>query len=123
MATKPLSNPLPVPDAPVGEVVTSVPSGAGTQSLAIAGFVTTALGYLPVVLALIPAFYYLILIYESKTVQDWVARRRARKAAKKLAKAKATAIVAAAQGEAKTVVADAAVAVAKDEIKSTQPPA
>lgn len=105
---------LPIPDVPTS----SVPNGAGTQLTAIAGFAATAAGYIPYILALLPAIYYCILIWESKTVQEWVAKRRAAKAARKLAKAKATVIVTAAQGEAKSVVAEAAVAVAKDEVKA-----
>lgn len=110
---------IPMPDVPVG----TVPNGAGSQFAAIGAFIATAAGWLPFILALLPAVYYLILIYESKTVQGWVERRRARRAARKLANAQAAVIVAAAQGEAKAVVAEAAVVVAKDELKSIPPKA
>lgn len=94
---------LPIPDVPVG----SVPNGAGSQFAAIGAFVATAAGWLPFILATLPAIYYLILIWESKTVQGWVEKRRARKAAMKVAKTQAA-----------VVVATAAVAVAKDEAKA-----
>lgn len=73
---------LPMPDVPTG----SVPNGAGSQFAAIGAFVATAAGWLPFILALLPAIYYVILIWESKTVQELVAKRRARKAAKAEAK-------------------------------------
>lgn len=56
-----------------------VPHGAS-----IATLFATIMGWLPGVIALVPAVYYLILIYESKTVQKWVSRRRAQKLARRL---------------------------------------
>ena len=58
------------------------------------------MGWLPFVVAIIPAIYYLILIYESKTVQGFVERRRERNRVKLVAKLKAKAIVVSAQIEA-----------------------
>lgn len=72
-----------------------VPHGASI--LALAG---TLMGYIPVVIAIIPALYYLLLIYESVTVQGWLAHRRALKAAIKLAKLKAQVIVVSARIDA-----------------------
>lgn len=93
---------LPMPDVP-----TTVPNGLGSHVTAIAAFGVSLMGYIPYLFAALPAIYYLILIWESKTVQEWVARRRARKAAMKVAKTQAA-----------VVVATAAVAVAKDEAKA-----
>jgi hypothetical protein len=86
---------LPVPDVPTVDPAAAVPHIASVGAL-----VATAFGYLPVIVALIPAIYYLILIYESKTVQDWVARRREAKRIKQLAKLQAQALVVNAQIEA-----------------------
>lgn len=87
---------LPIPDVPAS----SVPNGAGTQLVAVGSFVATAAGYIPYILALLPAVYYCILIWESKTVQEWVAKRRARKAERTLAKLKAKTMVVSAQIDA-----------------------
>lgn len=87
---------LPMPDVPSG----TVPSGAGAQLTAIGGFAVSLSGYIPYLFAALPAIYYIILIWESKTVQDWVSRRRERKAAVKLAKLKAQTLVVAAQIDA-----------------------
>lgn len=46
----------------------------------------TAMGYLPVLIAIVPAIYYAILTYESKTVQRWLRRRRLRKRLKRIAR-------------------------------------
>jgi len=48
------------------------------HAASIGTFLVTFMGLLPAVLALIPATYYLILIYESKTIQRFVRRRRMR---------------------------------------------
>lgn len=94
---------LPIPDVP------SLPNGAGTQMTAIAAFVATAAGYLPFILALLPAIYYLILIWESKTVQGFIERRRQRRLVKEAAKVQARALVLNAQVAAGAKVADAKV--------------
>lgn len=60
---------------------TVVPQGASVAALA--GVIA---GYLPIVVALVPAIYYAILIFESKTVQKWFRRRRIRKATKRRAR-------------------------------------
>lgn len=46
---------------------------------AIAG---TMAGWLPAVSAIVALIWYMIQIYESKTVQEWIAARRARKIAR-----------------------------------------
>lgn len=69
---------LPVPDTPAIDVNSAVPHGASIGAL-----FATFMGWLPVIVAIIPAIYYLVLIYESKTVQKWIRRRRLRKAAKR----------------------------------------
>lgn len=56
----------------------------GLDVAAGAGIVGTLVGALPAVAALIGIIYYCILVYESKTVQGWLdRRRRARKQLKK----------------------------------------
>jgi len=60
------------------------PVSTSLHTASIGTFVGTVSGYLPVFLALIPAIYYLILIYESRTVQHWVANRKMKKAAQKV---------------------------------------
>lgn len=87
---------LPMPDVP-----TSVdPIAAAPHIASVGALVATMMGWLPVVIALIPAIYYLILIYESKTVQAWVTRRRERKRLATLAKLNAKTMVVAAQIDA-----------------------
>lgn len=47
-----------------------------TDTMAATGIIGTLIGVLPVLAAVIGIVYYLILIYESKTVQGWLDRRR-----------------------------------------------
>lgn len=96
---------LPMPDVPGG----TIPNGAGAQVTAVAAFAASMSGYVPVILALLPAIYYLLLIWESKTVQGWVTARRARKAELNLAKLKAQTLVVGAKIEAAAEVAVAQV--------------
>lgn len=51
----------------------------GTAGVTIVGALS---GVLPPFVALIGGIYYAIQVYESKTVQDWLARRRISKIAK-----------------------------------------
>lgn len=60
--------------------------GNGTAAAAIVG---TLLGWAPAIAAIIAGGWYLLQMYESKTVQTWVRDRRIRK----LAKLKANAIM------------------------------
>ncbi len=53
--------------------------GNGTAAAAIVG---TFVGWLPALAALIAGCWYLVQIYESKTVQVWVRDRRVRKLAR-----------------------------------------
>lgn len=66
---------LPMPDVPSINPTDALPHVASVGAL-----VATMVGWLPFIVALIPAVYYCILIWESKTVQGWVAARRQRKA-------------------------------------------
>lgn len=50
---------------------------------------TSLLGYLPAIAAVIGVIWYLIQIWESKTVQDWYARRAAARKIAKIASLKA----------------------------------
>lgn len=61
-----------------GDIAPAIPHGASIGAL-----LGVLMGWLPVIVALIPAVYYLLLIYESKTVQKWVRRRRWKRAAKR----------------------------------------
>lgn len=63
---------LPSPDVPAeatSGAVSSVPHDLGTQSIAVGTMFTALLGWLPLVFAALPAIYYGILIYETKTMQ------------------------------------------------------
>lgn len=64
-----------VPDTPIADqTVNAFPHGASLGALFMA-----FMGWLPGIVALVPALYYGLLIYESKTVQGWLKKRRARK--------------------------------------------
>lgn len=91
---------LPVPDVPT----TSMPHGIGTHLTALGAFAVSLAGYIPYLFAALPAIYYVILIWESKTVQDWNARRKQRKLARQSAKLKAQALVVDAKIEAAALV-------------------
>lgn len=95
---------LPMPDVPVSDPAQIVPHFASVGAL----FAVIA-GWLPYFVAIIPAIYYCILIYESKTVQGLIERRRQRRLVKEAAKLKAKALVLNAQVKAGEKVADAKV--------------
>lgn len=82
------SQDLPVPDTPAIDINSVVPHGAS-----IGAIFATFMGWLPMIVALIPALYYCILIFESKTVQGWLRRRRLYQAARRRARDKARAIL------------------------------
>ncbi len=67
---------LPVPDVPIdGHVAATVAPHVASMGAIVA----TMAGWLPVVVAIIPAVYYLILIWEMKTTQrlvNWILRRK-----------------------------------------------
>jgi hypothetical protein len=73
---------LPVPDNPE-QITQVVPHVASLGTLA-----ATAIGWLPVLFALIPALYYCVLIWESKTMIAWRRRRRIKKASRRRARSK-----------------------------------
>lgn len=50
--------------------------------VSVGAIITSALGFVPAVAALVAFIWYLIQIYESVTVQRWLANRRLRKIAK-----------------------------------------
>lgn len=50
------------------------------ESFSMGTFVAVLLGVLPTVIAIVPALYWGIMIWESKTVQNWRRRRRRLKA-------------------------------------------
>lgn len=71
-----------VPDTPVVDQAANIlPHGASIGAL-----VMTFMGWLPAIVAIVPALYYGLLIYESKTVQGWLKRRRAKKRLKRIHK-------------------------------------
>lgn len=90
---------FPIPDVPTPDVVQALPHIASIGAL-VASFI----GYLPVLVALIPAIYYSILIWESSTVQHYLRNRRMRRKAKRVAKLRAQAKVVQAQLDAEEVV-------------------
>lgn len=53
--------------------------GPAPQAANIGALFAAFAGWIPVFIAIIPAVYYAILIWESKTVQGWVQKYRARK--------------------------------------------
>lgn len=62
------------------------PAVLTTHGASIGALIATIVGWLPAFIALIPAVYYMFLIYETKTFQSWIRRRRLRRAAKRRAK-------------------------------------
>jgi predicted acyltransferase (DUF342 family) len=93
---------LPVPDVPNFD-----PSSVVPQTASITALLAVLAGWLPMFIALIPAVYYLFLIYETKTVQGWLEKWRERRAQRRLAKAKAVALKAEAAVTAQVVKIDA----------------
>lgn len=76
----------------------------------------TIVGWLPVIVAVIPAIYYLILIWESSTVQHYVRNLRMRRQARRIARLKAKAKVAQAALDAEELLR-AARSEAKEKVK------
>ena len=111
---------LPMPDIPPDpgphmdlgrEVAVATPHIASLSALAAA-----IAGWLPVVVAVIPAIYYLILIWESSTVQHYIRNVRMRRQARKILKLKAQAKVVQAKLDAEELVRQAR-AQAKEKVK------
>jgi heme exporter protein D len=59
------------------------PAAVATHSASVGALFAVFMGWLPLFVALIPAVYYIILIFESKTVQKYLRRRRIRRARKR----------------------------------------
>lgn len=76
-------NSLPVPDIPNID-----PSQIVPQTASIAAILAVAAGWVPIIVAIIPAIYYAFLIWETKTVQGWLKRRAAKKRLKRIVKSK-----------------------------------
>ena len=68
------------------QVQTAEPHQVAAHTASIAALIGTMAGWLPVIVAIIPALYYCLLIYESKTVQKWIRRRRLKRAARRRAR-------------------------------------
>jgi energy-converting hydrogenase Eha subunit B len=60
------------------------PAHLATHGFSLGALVATFMGWLPAIIALVPAVYYSILIYESKTVQKFFQRRRAKRLARRI---------------------------------------
>lgn len=60
------------------------PTVAVPQTASMLAIIATVVGWLPAIVAIVPAVYYAVLIFESKTVQGWLRRRRAKKRLKRL---------------------------------------
>lgn len=67
------------------------------HTASIGAIAAAFVGWIPIIVALIPAVYYLILIYESSTVQTWVHKRLLKRTNRRLAKLKAQQRILAAQ--------------------------
>ncbi len=93
---------LPIPDVPTVD-----PGVAAAHLVSIGAMIAAFVGWLPALLALIPAFYYVILIWESSTVQHYLRNRRMRRKAKRVAKLRAQAKVVQAQLDAEDIVRSA----------------
>lgn len=65
-------------------VPTITPTAAG-DTVAGGAIIGTLMGYLPVFVAIIGGIWYLIQIWESKTVQEWWLRRQAANKVRKIA--------------------------------------
>lgn len=75
-------------------------AGRALDTLGAGAIVAAALGYLPAVAAGVALFWYLIQIWESRTVQHWLANRQMVRKAKKIARLRAKEKVISAQLEA-----------------------
>ena len=60
------------------------PALAVPQTASILAIIAAVIGWLPAIVAIVPAIYYGVLIWESKTVQGWLKRRRAKKRLKRM---------------------------------------
>jgi hypothetical protein len=97
------------PDVSPGFLSPDVATQLVPHGASIGAIIGALMGWLPAFIALIPAAYYGILIYESKTVQGWLHRRFERKSRKRIAKLRAKAKVVSAQLEAAEMVRSAKV--------------
>lgn len=116
---------LPIPDVPIEapSVVAASPHVAAIGAIGAAIY-----GWIPVIVTLIPAIYYLILIWQTSTVQhfvrNWRMRRQGRRFVKLQAKAKvakaaldAEELVRSARAAAKETIAVAAATAKTDAVK------
>lgn len=71
----------------------SNPLNYAADGVAAGTIVMTLVGVLPGIAAVLAAIWYLVQIYESKTVQGWLDRRRIASRARKLAKLEAKKLV------------------------------
>ncbi len=65
------------------------PGVLAAHGISLGALAGSLIGWLPLVAALVPMVYYLILIWESRTVQHWMRNARMRRKARKIAKLKA----------------------------------
>lgn len=70
------------------------------DTLSASAIVASLLGYLPVIFAAVGAVWYVIQIWESRTVQHWIQNRRMVRQAKRIARLRAKEKVITAQLEA-----------------------
>lgn len=89
--------------------VLTQPDQVAAHTVSVLTIVAAFFKYIPAVAALIPAVYYVILIWESKTIQRWMRARRMKSRARRLVLLKAEAIKAQAKVVATHVEATAAV--------------
>ena len=67
------------PTARIAQVITSSPGDVAAHTFSTGAILGAFLGYLPNVAAGLAALWYMLVIWESKTVQGWVGRRRPHK--------------------------------------------
>ncbi len=97
---------LPVPDVPVPTDI-HVIAQAAPHVASLGAILASFVGYIPVIVAVIPAVYYLILIWESKTVQHYIRNCRMRYHGRKILRARRKILIAAARIEAEALLSKA----------------
>ena len=95
------------------------PGVMAAHGISLGALMGSIIGWLPVIAAIVPMAYYLILIWESSTVQHYIRNVRMRRKARKIAKLQARLKVTVAALEAEEVVREARV-VAREKVLHAQ---
>jgi hypothetical protein len=107
---------LPVPDFPESLDPGHVVATAAPHAASLGALMAAIAGWVPVIVAIIPAIYYLILIWESSTVQHYIRNLRMRHQARRILRLKAKAKVVQAKLDAEELIRQAR-SQAKEKIK------